>query len=195
MGEVMPDIAEYAGGEFNQAHATCLALKSKSAIFKGELKGQKFSFELEHRNCTGAPAITSFKTTLMEDGAGKLVYADGPVNSYFKVVETHNEGILAGVCDAILRGNSTANTYTTATETTQVRFTEENDILKVIAYTTAPSPEGGAAIVREDVLTVNLGGNSQGSIVGLVLEKEQRVPCPGGGVEILRQTYLNHNIY
>ncbi len=195
MGETMGQIAEFETSEFNQAYATCLAFKSKSALFKGELKGQKFSFELDHTNCTGSPAVTTFKTTLTENADGSLSYADGPVNSYFESVETHLHGLIAPICTTVLKGNNTANTYTSSDKTVQVRFAESDGVPKVFAYTSAPSLEGGGTITREDILTISLGEGSQGAIVGLEIEREQRVPCPGGGVEILRQTYLNHNIY
>ncbi len=194
VGELLSAPTNYPVDEFNQAYATCLALRAKNSTLRGEYLGTIFNFEIEHTSCGGDRAVTTVRTTLASAGQdAPLLYEGGPEGGYFKDVATHAHGQLANICQQVLQGQTISNTYQNGTQTIQVRFIS-SDVPKVLVYT-AQNSNDGQQVVREDQYVFQLNSALGTNIQGIEQEHKQLIKCPNGAIEVLRQLFLHNSPY
>ncbi len=191
LGDELKLSGQLSAEENALAYSVCMALRSKNILYRAEKNGQKFSFDLTHQDCQGQSKKSNLETTLSVFSDKQPMEWKSSFSKYFKYVESHEFGIMGGVCNEILQGKGGNNTYLLdQASKVQLRFSViSNHVVRVTADT-ARVDSGKADLVYKideiDFLVEN--GSSNGGQLGLEKSHSQSVPCPNGGHEKLTQS-------
>ncbi len=171
----------------------CLALRSKNTLFRSEMNGHKFVFDLKHTSCSGDRFESSIEAFLKvpSETTSPLQWTANS-NKFFTFEDTHEHGQLAAICPDIIKGQSVSNTYET-NDGTRAQVTFSNSSAnggQSYSVTTAKNDGKGQYVVyKQDDYQVVTGSVPQNAYVGIFLSHVQTVPCANGGTETLSQAY------
>jgi|GEM_PF-6036835 len=200
IGSIIESPSMLEGKDLELAYAVCLSLRNKDTEFRSNRINQKFAFEIDHTDCSKNKSSAIINTTL-QDSSGKLIWNVNLPTFYFKNVETHLVGMMAPLCNVLLKGQSSPNTYDEGDGKRQLTFVMENGKIKVVGKLAKRDGQGSSqtfgqmVVVREDTKYYSTGSQLSGVITGLESDQVQRIPCSNGSTETLRQIFLNHSAY
>lgn len=182
-------------GDFNVAYNICMAYRTKNTLLRTEMNGRKFFYDLDHQDCLAQKFATSINAILMVSGENEPMILQSDVSKFLKTIQTHQHGLLAPICDEILKGTMPSNTVVLDANTkVQFEFFGSNTPVYSYTVTTAvanPNVAGEFVVVKEDTVSVALSKTSDNEIVGMDRSHQQTVPCPNGANEIFTQKFLH----
>lgn len=189
LGEELKPSGSLTAEEHSLAYNVCMALRSKNISLRAEKNGKKFSFDLTHQNCQGENKTTTLDTVLNVISDKQPMEWKSSQSKYFKYVETHEFGIMSGVCNEILQGKGGNNTYMLDnTSKVQLRFSViNNQIVRVTANTARVNSSQGDLIYKIDEIEFLVEQGSIAGINGIEKSHTQSIPCANGGHEKLTQ--------
>lgn len=194
LGRIMAAPVELSQAQQNIAYDICLALRSKNTLFRAEMGGHKFIFDLEHNNCAGQKYTSNVQATLkVPASTTSPMEWQAQSSMFFKYEETHEHGLLSVLCTQILKGETPSNTYEGQNgQLLQVSFA--NSSVGIQAFTVATGVvdgDGDHMVVKYDNLKVVTGVQPNNTYVGLIKHRTQTIPCSNGKSETLTQIYYH----
>lgn len=193
LGQALSPVAQLDNEEQSLAYNVCMSLRSKNVLFRAEKNGKKFYFDLEHKNCEGKSFATTLETVLAVKSDKLPLEWQSSVSKFFRLVETHEQGIMAGICPGILQGKGASNTYILDANTKiQVEFKViDNHLIRVSARSARSNVGSEAIVFKMDEIDFVVGPGPDNTYLGMEKNHSQQIPCPNGGTESLTQTYIH----
>lgn len=105
----------------------CFAYRSKRGRFSTTLIGEDFSFNITHNKCDGSAINENIDAKLAQNNLG-LFYSSSYSGEFYSKVETDIDGILTKVCESVLRGDNSQNTFIVNNSTHAITFSSLGNI-------------------------------------------------------------------
>lgn len=183
--------------EMSVALRVCYAFRSKRAKFSAELIGRDFNFNYQTKSCrSSTPEVNSQIDTKLSQLLinGPLSFESIFPGSYAREVQTDLNGLLAGICSQVLKGETPLNFYENQDGSSEVIFSTgvyDNIEIRTGAINQLNGPLTVNSVVKMEVLTNQV---VSGDLQGLVVKTTRSFPCRElGDTEVSRtmiQTYL-----
>ena len=168
--------------ELKVAVRICFALRTKRNNFNTVLMGRSFIFNQTSRFCNGSVSGATEVSTVLSQNSGNLFYQTSFAGEFMSDIETETAGLIAPLCEKIIKGDNTVNYYEKSNEAFEFSFNpissnEDNYTIKVAQKANINGSEGLniTKIISHDIATNTVRYGK--SLVGLSYKIIRYIRC------------------